>query len=155
MAEKNFFKQKTLGITLIVCASLVLVLTLVLKLWWNENVIGYSSMLPAKETIAYVEMPEQLTPIVIEKIKEELDLDWNAKVLPMLEGPVALALVKTEKFMAAINRAPVASQVARTADLLNKTKDYLGAASSIPLPPKQSMLKAGMQSIPYLLRKLQ
>ncbi|MEK9132495.1 MAG: hypothetical protein AAB606_02195 [Patescibacteria group bacterium] len=97
MAEKNFFKQKTLGITLIVCASLVLVLTLVLKLWWNENVIGYSSMLPAKETIAYVEMPEQLTPIVIEKIKEELDLDWNAKVLPMLEGPVALALVKTEK----------------------------------------------------------
>lgn len=75
----------------------MLILTLILKSWWNGNVTGYSALLPAKETIAYIEMPSQLTPIVVEKIKKELNLDWNAKVLPMLEGPVALALAKTEK----------------------------------------------------------
>ncbi len=94
MLQTPALKQKQAGIILIALGGFLFAF-IFLFLYFNViRVPGFSELLPAKETVGFVEFPAALDEDFAKKINGILGVDWNREILPWASEKAAFVFLK-------------------------------------------------------------
>lgn len=124
MLKDTILKQKQAGITLIVFGGLLAVAIGFFAYFDAIRVTGFPEILPADDTVFYLEIPTALDPDLTKQMDSYLKLDWTKAVLPWAGKRAALAFVSPVDYVDNLTPYAIIEIAGKPSQALEFLKNY-------------------------------